>query len=293
MNARIKLPQWCVDIIANPPQSGDGFHLWLFRAARALWKCGRTENDTIATLENAASICGRHVPIREIQDAVTNSQRPAFQPDNFQRLRWPKVDEEKRKAVTEKGPGLVDLWESSPVRIEDNDSHNEEIIDVLFPGNPLLCCGAKKETARTASREEWRGRMSKLQFIVPNPMTATIGINQLDEVSHRCLNNTGPRRFLVVEFDTGTTDEHAALLLHLAEWAPMALAVHSGQKSLHGWFYSAGVAEGKIVNFFRHACSLGADPMLWTPCQLARMPDGTRDNGKKQTVYFLNPGVIR
>jgi hypothetical protein len=43
MNAT--LPQWCADIISSPPRSGEGFHNWLFRAARALWKCGRDEND--------------------------------------------------------------------------------------------------------------------------------------------------------------------------------------------------------------------------------------------------------
>src|SRR5215475_6212245 len=43
MNAT--LPQWCADIISNPPAAGTGFHLWLFRAGRALWKCGRDENE--------------------------------------------------------------------------------------------------------------------------------------------------------------------------------------------------------------------------------------------------------
>jgi len=37
----------------------------------------------------------------------------------------------------------------------------------------------------------------------------------------------------------------AALLLHLAEKVPLALAVHSGGKSLHGWFYCAEVPEEK------------------------------------------------
>ena len=27
------------------------------------------------------------------------------------------------------------------VRLEDNESRTEELIDRLFPGNPLLCCG--------------------------------------------------------------------------------------------------------------------------------------------------------
>jgi len=112
-------------------------------------------------------------------------------------------------------------------------------------------------------------------------------------VSDRCLKNTGERHFLIVEFDTGTTDEHAALLLHLAGRAPLTLAVFSGSKSLHGWFYCAGVAEEKVSRFFRYAVSLGADRATWTRCQLVRMPDGLRDDGNKQTVYFFNPQVIR
>src|SRR2546430_16621917 len=37
----VTLPQWCADIISSPPRSGEGFHNWLFRAARGLWRCGR------------------------------------------------------------------------------------------------------------------------------------------------------------------------------------------------------------------------------------------------------------
>jgi hypothetical protein len=85
----------------------------------------------------------------------------------------------------------------------------------------------------------------------------------------------------------------AALLLHLAEKAPLAMAVHSGGKSLHGWFYCAGIAEEKVLGFFGYAVSLGADSANWNRSQFARMPDGLRENGKRQTVYFLNPAVAK
>ena len=42
-------------IISSPPRSGEGFHNWLFRAARSLWKCGRHENDIREFLQNAAA----------------------------------------------------------------------------------------------------------------------------------------------------------------------------------------------------------------------------------------------
>lgn len=107
------------------------------------------------------------------------------------------------------------------------------------------------------------------------------------------LSNTGSRSFLVVEFDIGTTDDHAALLLHLAERAPLTLAVHSGRKSLHGWFYCKDQPEGRLEFFMRYAASLGADVATWTRSQFVRMPDGLRENGKHQVVYFFNPDVVR
>ena len=119
-------------------------------------------------------------------------------------------------------------------------------------------------------------------------MSAVTGLTKDGRDSKHTLANTGERRFLICEFDTGTPDEHAALLLHLGGFAPLVCVVHSGGKSLHGWFFVAGQPESKIEKFFRYAVSLGADRATWTRSQFVRMPDGTRDNGKRQTVYFLN-----
>jgi hypothetical protein len=119
-------------------------------------------------------------------------------------------------------------------------------------------------------------------------MNAPTGLTKEGKVSAHTLDNTGERRFLVVEFDTGTTDEHAALLIHLAGLVPLVCAAHSGNKSLHGWFYCAGQPEERVLKFFRYAVSIGADSRLWTRSQFCRIPDGTRDNGNRQTCFFLN-----
>ena len=150
-----RLPRWAADILANPPRSGTGFHDWLFRTARALWKCGRNESEITAILENAAATCGRRVSAREIQDAVKNACTGAFQPASRWRP-WPGLNCEQREAIIESGYGLVDLWETSPIRL-DNSSHTEEIIDQLFPHNPLLCVGAATHNCHTATRDKWRG----------------------------------------------------------------------------------------------------------------------------------------
>ena len=124
-------------------------------------------------------------------------------------------------------------------------------------------------------------------------MTAVTGRTQDGKESEHTLENTGPRRFLVIEQDQGTIDEQAAILLHLAERAPMALAVHSGSKSLHGWFYCHGQPEERLRSFMRSPVTLGADRTTWTRSQFVRMPDGTREGGNRQTVYFFNPERVK
>jgi hypothetical protein len=289
----INLPRWCADIIANPPRSGEGFHNWLFRAARALWKCGRKADDIREILENAAATCGRRVSAREIEDAVRHSQTSAFQSASAQHQPWPVVNHEQREAVIATGFGLVDLWEISPIRFEDNAAYTEQIVDALFSGNPWLCVGLSKTDFKTRRRAELRGELSSHALIVPSPMTARTGRTQDGKESEHTLENTGPRRFLVVEQDSGSIDDQAGVLLHLAQRAPLAIAVHSGGKSVHGWFYCVGQSEQKLQKFMRYAVSLGADHAMWTRSQFTRMPSGKRDNGKRQTVYFFNLGVLK
>ena len=284
------------DILASCPRAGSGVHRWLFNTALKLHH-DFTDKPLLAHLLWVASAsCGRDVSEGEIDNAVANSQRIAegTSANGLPRLqpRWPNRNEKEIEAIAKTGPGLAGLIELSPTHWEDDSPHTEEIIDVLFPGNPLLCAGRRKEQALTRSRGEWRGFMANQQLVVPSTMIAIWGKTKNGRDGMRCLANVGPRRFAVIEFDQGDFDQHAALLIHLAKYAPLVLVVHSGNKSLHGWFYCAGEPDDKVEKFFRYAVSLGADPATWTPCQYVRMPDGTRDNGKRQRVVYFNPNLM-
>ena len=288
------LPQFVRDLLASPPRRGEGLNCWLYRVARVLHPY-RTTTDIRQLL--AAATADQPVKSNEIERAVKNSAATAWQPDQHvesaRAAAWPPLNAEQREAIVASGLGLVDLWEVSPVRFEDNASHAEEIIDALFPGNPLLCVAQSNHQFETRQREELRGRLAEMQLIAPSPMAARTGYTQEGKESEHCLGNTGPRRFLVVEQDGGKVDEQAAVLLHLAERAPLVLAVHSGNKSIHGWFMAAGEPEERLHRFMRYAVSLGADRATWTRSQFVRMPDGTRDDGNRQPVYFFNRAVIR
>jgi hypothetical protein len=123
-------------------------------------------------------------------------------------------------------------------------------------------------------------------------MSKPIGLTQGCKESARCLDNTGPRKYLPVEFDSGALDLQAKLLWHLGTIWPLALVTFSGNKSLQGWFVVGQSTEAKQQNFFAYALRLGACDSTWTPCQFVRMPGGHRDSGQHQVIYYFAPEVL-
>jgi hypothetical protein len=81
----------------------------------------------------------------------------------------------------------VDLWEASPIRLDSNQARTDEIIDFLFPGNPLLCCGWTRYRFDTRLRNRWY-KLNNLQLIVPNPMSARRGHTQRQRLSSHALS---------------------------------------------------------------------------------------------------------
>jgi hypothetical protein len=288
------LPRFARDLLASPPRRGQGLNIWFYRVARVLHPF-RDAGEIVEILR--AATAGEPVKHGEIERAVERSKATAWHPGQpspsiTHPPAWPKVNAEQRGAVIASGNGLVDLWEISPVRLEDNEPHTEEIFDLIFPGDPLLCVGESNAKFATRARGEWRGQLHRMSFVVPSPMTARTGSTQEGKESAHALSIVGPRRFIVVEQDTGTIDEQAAILLHLAARAPLVLAVHSGGKSIHSWFFCAGQPEERLRRFMQYSVSLGADSATWSKSQFVRIPDGQRDTGERQTVFFFNPWVI-
>jgi hypothetical protein len=284
-------------------------------------RCGRCMPDREI---NEAIADGRR--FAGVTDNGTSIGKPASRSIQARRLpqspRWPEPDQTQIATICRKGPGLAELSACSPSPPKDDAPRTEEIIDLLFGnGNPWLCCGVASYEFSTQRREEWRGRLSDQSFIVPSAMIGKYGFTKHDKVSEHAQSAVGSRRHLVVEFDfsektrDGTRDTAfapqlrslgadgvtvadmcAALLAHLAKVAPMVLVVHSGGKSLHGWFPCAGIAEGELRKFMAYACELGADPKTWTASQFVRTPDGLRyaygQSPRRQHVCFWNPEIL-
>jgi hypothetical protein len=228
--------------------------------------------------------------------------------------KWPVADLIMIERLVRDGPGGYDLWESSSVHWEDSESHAEEIIDLLFSGDPLLCCGWSARNFETRKRSAWRGLLSSMPLIAPNPMVSLSGLTKDGKESQHTLEATSKRIYQVVEFDFSAVDRNgtptiyapllerwradgistldvcAALSAHLARRLPsFVLFLDSGGKSGHSWFNVRGLPICAQRDFFRQTCLLGADPQLWCRCQFVRLPDGRRENGRRQTVLYFNP----
>jgi len=308
--------QGIADIVQSCPTAGDGVNRWLFSAALKLHRLKIEPEEIEDLLEKATDDCGRAMKPDEIPRAVCNSAPGALKLRPWRR-KWPQRNYEQIDAIGLDGVTVSELEQQSPVRLDSSENHAEKIIDSLFPGDPLLCAGPSSNFVLTRPRKEWSGFLSRQQFIVPSPMIKRKGRTQDGNLSARSLENVGPRKFLVVEFDFVETDENgrhtpaapmlqrlavqgvsvldlcAGLHAELAGVRPLALIVHSGGKSLHGWYPCGGdEEEDNMHRFMRFAVSLGADPATWTRIQLVRMPDGVRDNGKRQRVLYFNPAVL-
>jgi hypothetical protein len=237
-----------------------------------------------------------------------------------ERPEWPEPNLEKISAIVNeelakiggKCP-IADLRNLSPVK----GSQAAQVIKALFPEqHPLLCVGNTPWAFITKKKSSFL-RFDNKQFIVPNTMTDLMGYTQDGKLSYRSLGNTGPRRFLVLEFDfaefgrdkvtptafaplvrewqaSGITPKQAqaAIALWLKSKREPVLVVASGGKSLHVWFYVDGQPEEVIKATMQYAVRLGADRATYTRSQFVRMPGGLRDNGKRQEVIYFNPNAV-
>lgn len=192
---------------------------------------------------------------------------------------------------------------------------------MLWAESPSPTAGDQGLSVLRSNGKRYSPRFSEYTFpelIVPNPMRGPTGTASHGRPSNRCLDNsTRPenRLFWVVDIDTnpdGTPgvcwDSQARRLLWLSGGMRLVMVVHSGGKSLQGWFSpQTPKAREDIDEWVALAVSVGADPSAFVPSQPVRFPWGLRRNRDKKTgvlspekpytmqeVYYLDqaPGLV-
>jgi hypothetical protein len=291
-----------------PPPPEQNVHSSIMSNARRLWLAGFRQERAFHHLSqwrNQSTFRkGRTVSDKELEDAIRTAWSSGPNKELFARTRnvptqiqrWPEPNPAKRAAIIDPWFHVVTLWENSPWQTSGGKLATRYFLEQLFPGNPLLCCGWNTEVFNTLPLSEWK-HPERMQFLTPSPMTSRTGARQdgNGESAHT-LSNTGPRRFLVADFDDRAgLDTHAGAAWYLGTLLPLVMVLWTGGKGLHAWFKTWGLSDEELTPFFRLAVEFGADPRLWTRSQFARIPDGSRDDGGAgtvQRVYYFNPEVL-
>jgi len=188
--------------IKDCPSSGTGVHKWIFHAACVLDKAGFADADIEEWMTKHST---RSLQPGEVQNALKTIRNSIGKT----RPRWPLPNRIDSKRITQRGGGLDALKSSSPLQC----TNASDALEHLFENDPLLCCGLSSREFATQPRSHWN-TPARLQFIVPSPMLSKWGETQAGNRSQHTLSNTGPRHYLVVEFDEGTHNTHASLIQH-------------------------------------------------------------------------------
>jgi hypothetical protein len=305
-------PDWVWRKLKNPPPCGSGFHRWIFHMCCLLKEGNWTKDDIFEILCPEVQRRGR--PERELLDAIEHAPGPREK--SSQRttgIRWSKADMRAIRFIGLAGWTLEELVAHSP----SSSPRRTEVFDALFPDGCLVCAG-DLYGANTLPKEEWFGQLRWQEHIVPSPMRMKGGWTKDGKRSQRCADNTGPRHYIVLDFDfkakkgNGNPTPEGPILDELQREGrsvkdlcasliafirgstsyPLVLVVYSGGKSLHAWFLVKDQPEEEVLEFFKMCVRYGADRSMWTPCQWARMPGGTRDNGKAQTIHYFDPQAL-
>jgi hypothetical protein len=316
-------------LIDSAPEQGYGLHRWLIKGSRMCQTSGVINPNKMYDLIAKTVIAkgGEERP-HDIWQAINKVLGSSFSGGAYEKQpAWPEPDLELIQDITLEAierygeRSVLDvLWDRSPETLDGSPGIEPEttaaIMRRLFPEDALICAGLLASSTTTYELEKIAKNLHKFQFVVPSPMSAKTGLTQQNKESGCCLGNTGPRRFLVTEFDFKSTNDQgkptkwaplidqwqvrgatiqcacAAIIMRLMKAAPLTMVVYSGKKSLHAWWYCSGESEhegSRLHKFMVDAVRLGADPATFTRSQFVRMPGAIRpDTGRQQTVHYLD-----
>lgn len=234
---------------------------------------------------------GRVLKRGEVERAVEKAYRCPLPDDpDWKPTPRPKKDKwepvSTKRLIQRKRIELNDLWEASPIRCDEGFTQSFCLKELFPKPEALVCVGKSAFDFDTGTFEE-QGDLSEYQFIVSSYMTKRIGITQDGKPSAHTLDNTGKRLYCVCDFDEPNSADHPSIIWELKDMARLVMVLSSGGKSLHAWFR---VPPAREPSFWKSAIRLGADPALMrNRSSFVRIPEGTRDTGKKQTVFYFSP----
>ena len=245
----------------------------------------RMVNDDLRRQIYAAEVHATHAP-RALQKWFPQTHTKALEP--LQDKYWSKLGGEiLRAAITSTGITTADLWEASPVRLPVTaNGHFEYFLRHLWAANEILWMGQLFDSGKPRHSANFKRADQWLQLgKAPGPLTCPWVF--IEGAISRCKEQAARRQFLVLESDKLTQTETASVFWWLKEKMQLRLraVIHSGNKSLHGWFdLPAKTQLNELEAALPHT---GFDPKLFAPSQPCRLPGWHRTDKAAELQRLL------
>ena len=177
----------------------------------------------------------------------------------------------------------------SPARIPTSPHGQSLSVLKLFRPLDILWIGHLCDSGQQWHRDNFRPARQwwSLDRLPPAPRICTATFEP--GVCRRSQESMRARRFLVVEADTLPLPTQGAILRWLVDTGlTLRAVIHSGGRSLHGWFDCPSARNLEELRLQLPA--LGCDPALFNPVQPVRLPGWRRpDTGTTPRLLYLAP----
>ena len=282
-------------------EEGTGHNASLLTVAATCYKMGVTFDDTLDHLQAGYSpdrmdyeSAPRRAVVRvweaegdlgKLTDADADSAPDAREEMLIRFRRTP------ASALVEASPGKLTTPAADIIRNLFDEDHIINIQHTALEYGTLV-----KVSEIESFIEKHSCRLEDYKFLNPANFKNVGGVpNPLDKdnrVSTRCNENVKARRWMVLEIDSkedAAVERFNTFAVAMAEFAPLVLAVDTGNKSIHFWYDATNLKPAIRRGFFNLACLHGADRRMAVKSQIARMPNTSsagEGRGPQKVLYF-------
>ena len=301
--AASKLPVGEQYTVLTLPDPGEGHNAGLISVAATCYKLGVSMEDALAHL-------------RVLYDSDRKDYQTA--PNRAIRRVWanegdiPSDGEDKGENLTPQAELLLRFKRTSAAAVigtspASTGTHPKDIVHRLFEPTDVLCIQKTGREGGTLVRcSDLPDDISPYKFLNPSTFKKVEGLDVEQpggEIKHmtRCNENVKKRPFMVLEYDgtkgmsdgelRAAVERFTTFAFCLAKFAPLVLAVDTGNKSIHFWYDTSKTKPDIVAKFFAQARMHGADKQLAVKSQIARMPNvsSSGEGRDAQTVLFFDP----
>jgi hypothetical protein len=165
------------------------------------------------------------------------------------------------------------------------------------PKRSILPYQHRRPAIRSVLRASWRVRFvgRRHSWEVFHLSAGTNGQGRLRQVLDAAigLDTANECRSSLRDYTVLSPQNDPYRLAHLRELGPLWITVYSGGKSLQSWFPCRHSDEQSLAEWFHgEAKPLGACSSTWGRSQFIRMPDADRNDGRRQSIEYCNPGIL-